>query len=263
MIRSVLTASRTLLTLLFATTLSLTMLSGCGGGGGGGSPIPNADPTGYYDANGNATLDGGQLVVIDLQGIIHNNRLIMLSAAQGLSYDGTIVVTGNDYSGTLSVYDDGTLLGTAPVSGTITQGATVTGTLAGTGAGSGTFALNYAASNSQAAALARVENMNTWEGFIGGSTAPYRFNVNAGNVIHDAENFGGTFSLCEMNGTISPYSGTNLYSIAVVLTFCQNPAVNGVAYAGLATTRQKITADDTLVLIATNGTYSVAAEFDR
>lgn len=265
MIRSVLTASRTLLTLLFATTLPLTMLSGCGGGGGGGNPIPNADPTGYYENNGNATLDGGQLVVIDLQGIIHNNRLIMLSAAQGLSYDGTIVVTGNDYSGTLSVYDDGTLLGTAPVSGTITQGATVTGVLAGSGTAlSGTFTLNYAANNNEAAALSTLRRSGGWSALVGGSTLELNFLVDTnGNVVDDARPSDGFFDSCSIFGPVTPVNGTHLYTVTVTLSNClTNPAADGT-YTGLAATRTQnpSTPNDRLFFAVTNGTFSLSNEF--
>ena len=46
--------------------------------------------------------------------------------------------------------------------------------------------------------------------------------------------------------------------------FCINPDItNNNNYTGLATTRQRNTADDTLVMIATNGAYSVATDFIR
>ena len=133
------TACQSLRALILGFALTLQACGGGGGGSGGGDPTPpttvtNADPKGYYNNTGSAALASGN--VTDLQGMIHNNRLIMLSANAGLSYDGTIAITGNNYTGTLSVYDD-TLQGTASVSGTIMQGQAVTGTLTGAGVGSG------------------------------------------------------------------------------------------------------------------------------
>lgn len=256
----------------FCLTLGLALiLQACGGGGDDApAPTPNADPKGYYNNTGTATVLAGtgntQVSITDLQGMIYNNRLIMFSVAQGLSYYGTISISGNSYSGTVNAYDDGTLVATsAAVSGAIVQGSTVTGTLTGAGAGSGSFTLNYAATNSEVAALARVENMLAWEGVIGGGTTTgYMFNVNStGNVLHHDQILSGVFSGCSMNGTISPVIGANLYSVSVTLTACSNAAVNATNYTGLATTRQKLAADDTLVWIVTNGTYSMAAEFDR
>ena len=134
--------------------------------------------------------------------------------------------------------------------------------------GSGAFTLNYdMTSNSQTAALARVTNLTNWQGQIGGGTIPvtgYKFNIdNVGNIVHADDIISGVFSGCDINGTIAPQAGTNLYTVSIALTACANPAVNGDTYTGLATTRQKSVADDTLVWVATNNTYSVAAEFDR
>ena len=73
---------------LFVLVLGFTLQACGGGGGGGGDPtppttVPNADPKGYYNNTGSAALVSGN--VTDLQGMIHNNRLIMLSANSGLS----------------------------------------------------------------------------------------------------------------------------------------------------------------------------------
>ena len=254
-------------------SILIGLLTACGGGGGDGGgttpapQVPDAVPTGYYDNRGTGTLNS--TTVTDLQGIIHNNRLMMLSATAGLSYDGSITVSGNNYSGTLSVYDDGTLVGTAPVTGTITQGTSVSGTLTGTGAGSGSFQLLYAASNSETAALGRVEDTTNpyWEGPIGGSVSKNVIAINSGgNLLHAQAAFDGTFDGCNIYGTIAPIAATNLYTVTIVFDTagCINPdIITNNNYTGLATTRQRTTADDTLVMIATNGSYSVATDFVR
>ena len=259
-------------------TLAVSILIGlfvmsCGGGGGdGGGTTPTADPTGYYDNRGTASVLAGagntQVAITDLQGIIHNNRLMMLSATQDLSYDGSITISGNSYSGTLNVYFEGTHQGTAPVTGTISQGSSISGALTGTGAGSGSFQLLYAASNSEIAALTRVEDMAfpVWGGPIGGSTSgAYEFGVNsAGAIFHETKVGSGVFAYCDMSGTISPIASTNLYTVNVTLSsnLC-DPAVLTAGYTGLATTVSRGATDNILVMIATNGSYSVASEFIR
>jgi len=255
-------------------SILISLLTACGGGGGDGgtpAPVPNADPTGYYDTRGTASVLAGagntQVAITDLQGIIHNNRLMMLSAATDLSYDGSITVSGNSYSGTLSVYFEGTHQGTASVTGTISQGSSVSGTLTGTGAGSGSFQLLYAASNSETAALGRVENLTNWEGPIGGSTSGYQFAVDsAGTISHDIRVTNGVFQACDMYGSLTAISDTNLYLTHVTfdVTSCSNAAVYTVNdYTGLATTVSRGGTDNILVMIATNGSYSIASEFIR
>ena len=242
-----------------AVSILITLLTACGGGGGEGGttpPPPDAVPTGYYDNTGTATLDTGN--VADLQGIIDNNRLMMLSTATGFSYDGSITVSGNNYSGTLSVYDNGTLVGTAPVTGTITQGTSVSGTLTGTGAGSGSFQLLYAANNGEAAALPAIQGSLGWRGHIGGSTSGLGFNfaVDAsGNVIDDVRTTDGAFAGCGVVGPIAPISGTHLYVVSVTLSSCRT-AANG-NYTGLAALRTS----NRLFFMVTNGSFSLSNEF--
>ena len=87
-----------------------------------------------------------------------------------------------------------------------------------------------------------------------------------GGLLHDLHVTNGTFDGCNVTGTISPIAGTNLYTVNVVfdLTACINVDIITVNnYTGIATTRQITAADDTLVWVVTNGTYSMASEFDR
>lgn len=254
----------------FALVLSLALMLQACSGGDDDPPAPpaNADPKGYYNNTGTATVLAGtgntQVSITDLQGMIYNNRLIMFSLAQGLSYDGTISINGNSYSGTVNAYDDGTLVATsAAVSGTIVQGSTVTGTLTGTGAGSGSFTLNYAANNGEAAALSVVQRSGGWSAPVGGSTTDFRIFVQAnGDAIDDAMTADGLFRYCSMTGPITPISNTHLYTVSVDLSCSPNDAANGT-YTGLATTRTQNsgTPNDRLLFVVTNGTYSFSNEF--
>lgn len=265
----------------FSLVLGLMLTLQACGGGGGDDPTPpanvlNAVPTGYYNNTGTATVAGGtnnsQGSITDLQGMIHNNRLIMLSAIQGLSYDGTIAVTGNNYSGTVAVYDDGTLLASnVPISGAINQGSTVTGTLTGTGAGSGVFTLNYAANNSETAALSAVVRSTDWSAYIGGATFPFELfirptagSTTTGTITENLAAGDGIFRACRMSGLIEPVSGTHLYTVSVTLSGCNpNTAADGT-YTGLAATRTQNSSipNDRLLFVITNGTFSPSSEFE-
>ncbi len=65
-----------------------------------------------------------------------------------------------------------------------------------------------------------------------------------------------------MNGTVTPVSGTRLYSVGVDLTDCDDLSVNG-AYTGLATTKDGIATNDRLVYAVSNGTYTLSGEFNQ
>lgn len=144
--------------------LTLGGLSSCGGGGGGGpAPVTNADPTGYYENTGTLTITDSSVMSAvvttrsDLQGIIYNNRLMMFSTdtnGPNYLYDADISVNGNDVTGTGYAYKDAQMVldgvGTdithaikLSVSGTITQGSTISGTISGMPNTTISFALHY------------------------------------------------------------------------------------------------------------------------
>ena len=136
------------------------------------APVVDANPTGYYSGpNGPTSVSdgaGGTIALNDLQAMVNGNRIMMMSAANGLLYDGTITsITENDFTADFKVYTDGENPIPATATGTITQSSSITGTLTGSGVGSGIFSLGYAISNNQAAAISRVENKLghlTWGG---------------------------------------------------------------------------------------------------
>jgi len=191
----------------------------------------------------------------------------MMSAANGLLYDGTITsISENDFTATFMIYTDGENPIPATATGTITQGSSITGTLTGSGAGSGIFSLGYAISNNQAAAISRIANTAghiTWEGDLAGKPGfIYDYSIdNLGVLTHGTDVTIGIFDACDINGSVSPISGTSLYEVSVSLFGCTNPLVDGTTYTGLATSRSDSTVDDTLVLGVTNGTYSPFGDF--
>ena len=222
-----------------------------------------ADYAGYYNNTGSASVEngmGGTILVNDLQAMVNGDgtRIIMMSAANKLLYDGTISnISGNDFTADFTIYTDGENPVTASASGTITAGSSITGTLTGTGVGSGTFSLLYATTNDQAAAVTR-----TWLGFDGVGFDQFGFIIDGtGNLAHDRTAGSTLFDTCKMNGTVVPVSGTRLYHVDVALTDCNDPIVDG-DYTGLTTTRDESVTDDRLVFAVSNGTYTLSGEFN-
>ena len=234
-------------------------------------PVPDANPAGYYDVTGTASV-GGIPNITDLQAIVNGSRIMMMSAANELLYDGSITsINGNDFTATFTIYDDGANPINATVSGMITQGSSITGTLSGSGVGSGTFSLTYATTNNEVASLSKIENTTnfSWGAMIGGATATAAFEFiidAAGGMVDDENNVQGLFHACQITSgfgasTISPIAGTNIYEINAELVGCSpNTSVN-MEYIGLATTRTQTNADDTLVFMMTSGDHSFSSDF--
>jgi len=251
---------------LFSILCVCSALTSCGSGGGG-STVTNAVPTGYYGNNGTAAVfadnNATPLNITDLQGMIHNNRFIMMSFGRSLSYDGTITVTGNSYAGSVTVYRNGVPITTATVDGMIDQGVTISGVLAGTGtgAGRGSFLLNYSAKNTEAADLNNVATI--WPGQIGGSTSNFEFSVApvTGIMTSSLSTTDGVFQACVLgsNSTIAPISGLHLFTVSLTLSGCAGGnTVNGT-YTGLATTRN--VSNDNMPFAVSNGAYSIHRDF--
>jgi len=223
------------------------------------APVVNADPTGYYINSG--YIQDGSVAVGDLQAMVYDNRIMMLSADNGLLYDGTITnIRGNSFSADFTIYTEGEFPVTATANGTITSGYSISATLDGSGVGSGTFTLLYAMTNGEVADVARIENTTneTWEAKVGGSFFTQEFIIdNVGILMEDNFMGGGIFSSCELDGNITPISNRSLYSVNVVLTGCSE----GGTYTGLATSRTDATTDDTLVFAVTDGRYSLDGDF--
>jgi hypothetical protein len=226
--------------------------------------VPDANPAGYYDVTGTASVEGAPNIT-DLQALMNGNRLMMMSDANGLLYDGTITdITENSFTADVVVYKDGESTGTATASGTITEGSSITGTLTGSGFGSGTFSLTYALSNSQAADLARVENAASlsWRGE--GLRFESDFNIDdQGILTHVQSTLDGVYDTCRINGTIVPVNNSSLYSVNVTLTQCDlHSELNGV-HTGLSATRDDLGVDDRLVFMISNTAFAYFGEFNE
>ncbi len=228
----------------------------------------NADPAGYYNNTGVASVDDGAgetIMINDLQAMVSGNRIMMMSTANGLLYDGTIIITGNRFTADFIIYTDGENPINATASGTILEESKIEGTLIGSGVGNGIFMLTYAeATEQQAANLDRIGDRfwdgNTREG------PDYAFNINAQGLLTHRFAAGlnvPIFDGCEINGTVTPINGSSLYEVTVTLTSCDTSDVNASAtnnYTGFAVSRTNPVVDDTLVLALSSGTYSPNGE---
>jgi hypothetical protein len=217
---------------------------------------------------GTASVDGGTLNITDLQALVNGTRIMMMSTANGLLYDGTITnITQNSFTADFTVYTDGQNPIMATVSGTITQGSSITGTLTGTGAGSGTFSLMYASSNNQTAALSKIDNNanSFWSAVMGGGPGQFEFEIlPTGELVDSSSANAGIFDLCEIsNGsTVLPIAGTNLYQVSISgLSVCTDTNVE-MSYTGLATTRTQNSVDDRLVFMTASGSYGLYGDLD-
>lgn len=246
-------------------------------------------PTGYYH-QGNASVKADDnttdLNITDLQALINDNRLMLISIAEGLLYDGTITISGDTYSGEVTIYRGGQRISSSPVnvSGTIVGGSSINGTLAGTGAGNGTFSLTYAQSNSQEAALSRVQTTTSFELHPDDypndgdtwSVNPYGvptllefFVIPDGRIGHYDGPSQGKFTFCAFSNSafgdgsvsmVNPAIHSALYTVNVTLFACDQEDVNS-NYTGLATSVSLTNPDDAFLMAFSDGESAVIGEF--
>jgi hypothetical protein len=149
------------------------------------------------------------------------------------------------------------------VSGTITQGSSITGTLTGTGAGNGTFSLLYATSNSEVASLSKLEKPD-WTAPVGGSATNFVMMIDdAGSAYENTLVFSGVFNICSVTAELLTIPNTNMYDMNYFgLSGCADNNVSG-PYAGLATTRSETDVDDRLMLmfVHPDKTFAFYGEF--
>lgn len=239
----------------------LGVMTGCGGGGKGGTtpaPVVNADPTGYYDITGTASVKQSDnttaLDIKDLQGLVYNAQLYMFSAATGYAFDGPMIITGNNFTATVTIYNNGykVTMPIATISGTITPGKSIQGTLTGSAAGNGSFTLNYAAINNPDAALSTIQRGGyVWRSPIGGSAKvdPFNLIIDVAGAFSNAGP-GGTLA-CDITGKFTPIAGAHLYSVTATMSNCFDPAAAGT-YTGLASTYTQTNPNDVLVMVVTD-----------
>ncbi len=245
--------------LLLMLVISISIMQGCSSSST--SANTDANPDGYYDSGTAAVKlsdDTTDLLISDLQGMVSGNRIMFMSVSEVLLYDGAITnITGNDFTATLKIYEDGVLLpDTATVSGTITTASSINGTLTGVGAGNGTFSVTYSLNNGPS----DLSRINIWcRGPMNGAVSEDEITIinSTGSVNRTGLFLSGTPVLqgCDfdVDSTVLPISDVNVYEVNLSLVNCTDSTVNG-AFTGYATT--KSVADGSLVIAYTNGANS-------
>ncbi|MCF6363008.1 MAG: hypothetical protein L3J88_06625 [Gammaproteobacteria bacterium] len=245
-------------------------LQGCGDGVRV-LPQSDADPTGYYTNTGfvdvmMANNTRPRSTKADFQGMVYDGQFMMMSDTENLTYVGTITVSGNDFSGTVTVYEDDVMTQeNVPLSGMITEGSKMTGTLGGKGAANGTFRLDYAPPMDNGPVdMSMVIRTLDWEPVTGIPPAiPF---LNADDEIAPVPNFGsggsgsGIFNNCDYGGRIEPIANTHLYTVSVTMASCVNTKILDIStYTGLVSVR----GNDRLILVLTNGAYDFSGEYRK
>jgi hypothetical protein len=236
----------------------------------------NSNPAGYYDDIVTASVGdgaGGSLPLSDFQAMVQDNRFMAVSVSNGLVYAGPLVMFGDDFTATVSVYRNGLLIySNVAVSGVLVEGASMSGTFAGTEQGAGTFDLVYASTNEEMANVVRIDT--NWSSLIGGSTTDAVFAIASSGVVTGAGSpTDGNLSGCSIETVVGgvpvaviPVTDSGLYRVTVQLTGCDTAAIQTITaghYTGFATSRTDATLDDTLVFVVTSadGEYSVSGDF--
>lgn len=251
--------------LLLLLVMGLSVIQGCSSSSS--TAVTDENPSGYYDAGTAAVKlsdDTTDLAISDLQGMVSGNRFMFMSVSEVLLYDGTITdISGNAFTATVNIYEDGVLLpDAATVSGTITSASSITGTLTGIGAGNGTFSLTYSLNNS-VSDLTRIDR--GWRGPMNGAPSEIRstFIDSVGVVTRSNVFLSDTPVLqgCDFDtgSTVRPIAGVNVYEVDLNLINCTDTSVSG-SYTGFATT--KSVADNFLVIAYTSGTHSGSGDMD-
>ncbi len=226
----------------------------------------DAEPVGFY--TGTATVNSTAL--IDVKGMMYNNRLLMFSPMANVLYDITFSdITVNDFTATAEVYANGDINDAAShsnvsLSGT-TDEATITGVFSGgSGLANGRFQLVFDEDNNKEATLARIETFgsNGWVGdFISVDTVIGEIGFNS------LGGFGGTTQLpiCEFsNGiTIQPTESISTYLLEHITNQILNCANPGIDYTGFGVVTDGEGTDTVLYFATTNGEYAVFAELSR
>lgn len=242
-------------------------LSGCGGSSGS-DPEPLAQDASGLFKDGTAQLNAGALMLTDLRGFVHDDRLIMFSVQGHILFEGQITTINSDeFTATIDVYETGVKTQSdVAVTGNVMTESSITGTIAGTGNASGIFTLTFDPLYSRGATFERVDttqpNTSIPLSFVGNvmstmvSAETNNFNFDQVNVYDMLARIPGPIR-CRSNGSYTiPDANINIYALNEEIvkadpgcTMSDTPG-----YTGFAAAIDGISTDDTLLYAVTNGT---------
>lgn len=258
---------------LLLFSLILATLVGCGGGGSSNSgPLPDQDASGLFK-DGTAELDGGAVMLDDLRGFVHQDRVIVFSAVGYLLIDGVIdSISSDNYTATVDIYEVGVKTQTGvSVSGNVMTQSSISGTLSGSGIASGTFNLTFDPLYSRGATDDRIgTSVNPLE--FGGDFYNTMIGATTNNFESNTAPFYDYVSRipgpirCLSDGayTISN-SRINIYSLVETLQQIDLGCTMSETsdYTGFAAVVDGVGTDDTLIYAVSNGTNAQFAVLTR
>ena len=240
--------------LSFFKTLILGLVFALGvtscGGGSSTPPTPivntvNANVAGYYTGTAAVKMSDNStaLPISDLRVFVNGSRIM----AMGLTTDATNFVlydiaissiSGNSYTAVATIYKAAVNIGTANVTGTITEGSSIAGTFTGSGIANGTFSVTYdTVVNARTASLSVIASTR-YRGPLNTGNFDIGFDIDAtGNVISSFPSINGIkIEGCNIvaGSSLTAIAGGNLYDLVFVLSGCNDVTVNG-NYTGLIT----------------------------
>lgn len=224
------------------------------------SVICGVDATGYY--TGDVFSDIKTLT--DAQVLINDTRLMIISDADAVLYDGYMTITGSKYTVTLTIYKNGVKVGITDASGIIDKGEKITATMStGSGYGLGSYLAMYHLTYNDMPASLGIIGEKRWNVTFNEDSGNYFFDIDTeGSLSHYNNYTNSMFETCKMNGTILPIGTSHLYEVNVTLSSCLTDDVNG-DFTGLATTKQNTNPDDRLVFTISDGVYSTGDDVVR
>lgn len=185
-------------------------------------------------------------------GLAYNGYIIMLSN-YGVIYEGGYSVNGSSISGIVDMYD-GTYVGTANLSGTVSSQSSINGSFETNYGSSGTVSLSYEAIYERTVTTSDLSG--GWSSTTGGVSTNISFDSNG--ALSGYDNTG-----CLYEGTaevIEP--GKNLFRLNVDATHCADTSVNG-SYTGYAALLDDSTWNDTLQYTLRDSSYIIIDYLER
>jgi hypothetical protein len=228
-------------------------LGACGGGGSSSTPVgvvTTADATGVWQG----TITENGVGTFDVVGLIYEDDLRFISVDSGVVYEGTISITGTNFTATTTNIDivNGGVISTSTLAGTVITASSITGTYTSSDGSSGSFSLTYDPITTRGASLATIEG--NWS--VTDGTFTITLSIDANGLLTGSDT-----DFCVYNGTVSVLDpAVNIYGISLTASSCG--AFDG-AYEGYGVVGDTLVADDTLTFVVTNANSILVGELDR
>ena len=238
------------------------ILASCSGGGSDGQPNTSPasqtqpgsnNPTPSTNAEG---LWAGTIVVdgvstFQMTAYLFNSELHAFSIEGGEVYQGTFTTGQETIDANLRTFDlNGNMIGTATLSGTVTESGTIEATFSATTGTSGNVSLAFEMTSNNTPNLDDIDGIFT----------DNRVQISA--TVDNQGNFTAQDSLgCDVAGDISVNNGINLFSIeAIAATNCAERAGN---YSGVLTTAEFVSGNEGFIVVASNSDFVLFYVFEE